>query len=291
MKITDLLDEHHIQYKTAGQHHHVCDGWVGIDCPMCSPGAGKYKLGFNLTSRTFTCWSCGVQDRVEILEALTDLSRKEAARLFGQLEGQSGPRKIKPRGTLTPPKGVSGLHPSHERYLKSRGFDPGELVRLWGLQGIAQAPRLSWHLYIPIIYQGVELSWTTRKITETGKYHNAKPDEEAYPAKSLLYGEDYCRHTVIICEGPADVWRVGPGAVATMGVLFTKAQLAKLAKYPRRAICFDSDRAGRERASRMSDALCPFDGNTFVVTLDASDPGSAKDSEIKRLRKWLFKER
>ena len=37
--------------------------------------------------------------------------------------------------------------------LKKRGFNPSDIQRLWGVQGIAIASKLSWRLFIPITYQ------------------------------------------------------------------------------------------------------------------------------------------
>jgi len=102
--------------------------------------------------------------------------------------------------------------------------------------------------------------------------------------KSVLYGVDYIRHAAVVVEGPADAWRVGPGAVATFGVVVTPDQLARLARFPVRVVCFDSDPPGRARAAKLVSALAPFPGKTYDVVLDAEDPGSATPKEIKKLR-------
>jgi DNA primase len=196
---------------------------------------------------------------------------------------------VKPRGKLVEPFGVEPLRMSHRDYLLTRDFDPDEIVRLWQVQGLGMmGPRhLRWRLYVPIMQNGERVSWTTRSINPetTRRYVGAKAEEEAVPKGEILYGEDYCRHSVVVCEGPTDVWRIGPGAVATLGVAFTQAQVARLSKYPVRAVCFDSDPEAQKRAKKLCDALLPYPGRTSIVTIDAKDPASMKPHEVRQIRR------
>ena len=105
--------------------------------------------------------------------------------------------------------------------------------------------------------------------------------------KELLYGEDYCRGSVIIHEGPTDVWRTGPGAVALLGTGFTDAQVLRLSHYGLRIVCFDSEPAAQRRANKLCSLLDGFPGETINVVLDSKDPGSATPKEIAKLRKLL----
>lgn len=92
-------------------------------------------------------------------------------------------------------------------------------------------------------------------------------------------------HAVVIVEGPADAWNVGPGAVALFGVGYTPQQVAALAQYPVRVVCMDSDSEGRAAAERLCSELSIFPGDTYRVELDADDPGSASKREVRKLRK------
>jgi hypothetical protein len=107
------------------------------------------------------------------------------------------------------------------------------------------------------------------------------------PHRNLLYGEDYCRHTILVHEGPLDVWAVGPGATATCGTEFSPAQIRRIARYPRRGICFDSEPAAQTRARRLAAQLSLFPGETDLIKLDANDPGSAGAKELAELRGYL----
>ena len=138
---------------------------------------------------------------------------------------------------------------AHKRYLRERGFNPKEIHQLWLIGGIGLAAKLAWRLFIPFIFDGKPVSWTTRAIgvSKRQKYISASPEQETVPHSELLYGEDYCRHSVVVCEGPLDAWAIGPGAVAVCGLVVTDAQVDRIAAYPVRAVCFDAEPAARLR--------------------------------------------
>ncbi len=262
-------------------------GWV-FDCPACSPGAGKWKLGINENSLACHCWTCG---RVSLLAALASVSGRRESELRPLVERLRGSRKPleavkRGRGVLVVPKGVGPLLGAHKKYLEGRGFCPDGLERVWGVQGIGHAPRLSWRLWLPVTLGGRVVSWTTRSVGGAKqRYVSARPDEEEWPHKSLLYGADLCHHAVVVTEGPFDAMRVGPGAVATFGTSVSRAQVVRMLKFPVRVVCFDAEPAARRAAESLCATLGTFPGRTVRVELDAPDPGSAEDSEIKQLRK------
>lgn len=177
------------------------------------------------------------------------------------------------------------LLPIHKEYLEKRGFNSAELKRLWRLKSIGLASKLAWRIFIPIHFNNETVSWTTRKIGDNGaRYISAKSTEEIVSAKTLLYGEDYIQQSLIVCEGPTDAWRIGPGAVATMGISYTKEQVSRISKYPQRVICFDSELEAQKRARKLCNDLESFPGKTLNVVLDSKDPGSASYEEIQELR-------
>jgi hypothetical protein len=180
------------------------------------------------------------------------------------------------------------LNNCHKLYLLRRGFDPDVLQEQWELEGIGRhGGDLSWRVYIPIIFRGERVSWTTRAIGEKVKhrYLSASAEQEAYNHKELIYGIDHCRHSIVAVEGPADAWNVGPGAGCLFGIDFTPAQVLLLSQFPIRIICFDSSPDAQRRAEELCEQLAPFHGSTKRVELDAEDPGKAKPREVKALRK------
>lgn len=291
MNVVEVLQELGINFKRAGEHHHVSgQGWLGTDCPNCSPGSGKYKLGIREDTGHTSCWTCG---HVDLLEALRELSGRPTSGIIELLSGLDRYRikkQEKVGGKLKLPDGLVWgelrMMPLHRGYLERRGFDVRKLIEFWKLGSIGLAARLAWRIFVPIHLGGKVVSWTTRSVADKGvRYVSAPADCEEVPAKHLLYGEDHVRHGVIVCEGPADVWKIGPGAVATMGIGWTREQLLRISRFPVRAICFDSEPLAQERAKKLCLALEPFCGTTMRVELDAKDAGSAGGGEIRKLRK------
>jgi DNA primase len=288
MQFTDLLDKHGIKYETEGRH--CRPGWVQLACPFCGGGSDPTKpyLGYNLARGFSNCWNCGPHSAISLLMKLTGLRASEASKLLDRVDSIRELQEVV-RGKLEIPKGVKPMLKAHRKYLRERGFDPNEIEDRWKVQGIGINARLKWRLFIPIQYRGKTVSWTTRSISHNAKtrYISASLTEEAIPHKSLLYGEDRCRHTIIVHEGPLDVWRMGPGAVATMGTGVSAAQVVKMAGYARRIICFDNEPAAQERARELCDSLEVFDGETINVQIDAKDVAEASEKEIRKLRKLV----
>ncbi|MDE2095770.1 MAG: hypothetical protein KGL39_00815 [Patescibacteria group bacterium] len=290
MFITEILDELNIPYKQPGEHHHVTTGWINIDCGTCSPQSGHFRLGINIAGGYCSCWVCGSK---KLPQALAESAGLPLGKCIDSCKGlrldtEINRDSIKPRGTLILPYGLGPLLPIHRKYLRSRGFDPTQLEKLWRIQGIGLAAKHAWRLFIPIIYQNETVSWTTRKATETGtspRYITASPGEEAISAKELLLGEDYVHHAIAIVEGPADAWAGGPGTVATLGIAYTKAQVRRMTKYPKRTIVYDTEPLAQERAKQLCAELEAYPGTTQNVVLDAKDLGSASKKEIALFRR------
>jgi DNA primase len=177
--------------------------------------------------------------------------------------------------------------PVHRKYLSNqRRLDPDEIAQLWGVQGIGLAAEYAWRLWIPVYHFGEVVSWTTRAIGTGMRYLHAPPEQESVPIKSVLYGSDLVRHAVIICEGPIDAWTIGPGAVATCGLGYTREQLIKLSQFSVKVVCFDSEFQAQKRARRLARQLQVFPGETYVVELQTGkDPNEADRREIMELRK------
>jgi len=285
VNITSLLSELKIPHRTSG-HEHVRDGWVGIDCPWCSQGLGRYRLGINLSRGYANCWKCGSKRLVDVLIAVTDLSAGEVLRLLSDV-GWERVKRTEVKGRLLLPSGLGDLGPIHRRYLRQRGFDPDVIASLWGIRGIGLSDTFSWRIWIPITRFGEVVSWTSRSIGERAvRYVTAKPEEESVPAKHVLYGADLARHAIIICEGPLDAWAVGPGGVATLGLAFTRHQVVEMGRFPVRVVCFDSESDAQDRAGELAKMLKMLPGDTFVAELESGkDAASADPEELRDLRK------
>src|SRR3990167_3422144 len=286
MKLEEVLDDLGIPYLQEGGHHHARPGWIQIDCPFCGPGSHRFHMGYHLTLRYCNCWRCGSHHLVKVLEAL-GLARDKAWEVHRSVDTDFAIKRERTRISLKIPAGIGPLGPSHVRYLRGRGFDPEEISKTWKVQGIGLSPRLAWRIYIPVIHQGAQVSWTTRAIGDrvTQRYISASAEEEAINHKSVVYGADFCHHSIVVVEGPIDAWAVGPGAGALFGTGFSIAQVRKIAQFPRRIICLDSSPDAQERARELADQLSVFPGVTENVVLDGKDPAEAPKNEIRLLRK------
>lgn len=282
MTIQELLKDSRIDFLESG-HHHCRPGWVQIkECPFCH--SANYHLGFSLAAKFFACWKCGGHQGRATLARLGVDRDKAQALLKGAGRAEWSETK---RAELKEPGGRIDLLPAHRRYLKGRGFDPDEVQRIWKVEGIGLAARLSWRLYLPIIERGERVSWTTRAIGDKveQRYISAAADQEALSHKQLVYGLDYCFHAAVIVEGPIDAWAIGPGGAALFGTAFTAGQVARLARIPYRYIVFDSSTDAQVRARSLCCSLSCFPGTTELIELDAKDPGSASARELSLLRK------
>lgn len=287
MTLTEFLSENNVSFQEAG-HRHVTTGYVGVDCPRCSPNSQKYKLGIREELNGASCWTCGRIGVLEALVELTGLTYPQVKEAIG--ERQEAVEREERRGRLRMPSGVGPLQKPHRKYLEGRGFDPDELAATWGIGGIGIAAKLSWRLFIPVEdVTGKVVSWTTRTIWPDGepRYKGAAADEEEVDRKDLLYSEKYCRHAVCVCEGPTDVWRIGKGAVSTMGVVVTRSQILRISRFPVRLICFDNERDAQRRAWDLCKQLEPYPGVTYNISVDAKDAADASPKEVQAIRRML----
>lgn len=291
--ITEILDEHNVDFVGYGEHHHASPGWVNVDCPHCGM-SGKFRLGLALTGRSANCYVCGVFKIWEVLPQVLGLTRAKAYPVISSIVPSEGLR-VERRTLVDLPETVElDSIPGYMRYLKDRGFDhPESLALLWGLKGTPLHSRLKWRIFIPIHDPDFRLvSWTTRTIgNKRQRYISASPFEESYPHKHLLFGEHLIanRERVIITEGPFDAMRIGPGAVATFGLAITPAQVERIKQYARRHIMFDGSRDAYNRALKLEHELQSLKGSTWIVKLnDGVDPGSLTTEQAEQFREQFL---
>ncbi|MCL2648188.1 MAG: hypothetical protein FWD61_14455 [Phycisphaerales bacterium] len=134
-------------------------------------------------------------------------------------------------GPCTP---LDQLDPSHSAcaYLAGRLYDPVMLGKFYGVSYCLDSRyTLARERIVAPIYLNRELrGWQARYIGELTK-EQAKTTpkwwSDPHMKKSmLLYNYDNARkfRTVVIVEGPGDVWSFGPMAVATFGTSFSERQ-------------------------------------------------------------------
>lgn len=283
----EILRIHNVPRAPHG-HQHSRPGWVNIDCPDCTPNSRRWRLGFNLRHRYFSCWACGYREPTGTIAAVAGISRAQAREILEGMPSDRTRYEGPVRGKLVIPPGVTDLLPCHRDYLWGRGFDPDALVALWGLRGIGMAVRLAWRVWIPYHHNGEVVSWLTRGITDHARHRSAEASEEVLDHKTLLYGADHARHAVAIVEGATDTWAIGPGAVGLCGIGYKREQVVRLAEYPIRVVCFNTERSAQNRAKKLCRELSVFPGETHNLTFtfkDAAETMTKKPEELDYVRK------
>lgn len=291
MNIRELLQELNIPVAPES-HRHATTGWVNIDCPYCSPGTNKCRLGIPKGNPWIgNCWACGRVRIDKILHNLGCGSLKKARAILGQVKGDRLLNdRFKATGKLEMPKGSGKLQSRHRKYLEKREFNPKEMEDLWDIQGVGISTEYQWRIVIPITLNGKIVSWTTRACDDKSKnkYMTAPPSREAIHHKDILYGLDHAHgDTVLVVEGPTDVWRIGPGAVCTFGTSWTESQMALLRNYRRRYILFDPETMAQRLASKLFHRLNNYNGETGLVSVSDwdGDIGDLRYQDVAALRK------
>lgn len=277
-------------------HRHCHTGWVQFHCPFCSSGTHGFHLGWNIATGVFHCWRCGQVSRAKIFEALLGANARQilkAYQVMGIASRRIAPVEIIAPSTLELPLDYGSLLDVHKRYLESRGFEPEHIKRLWEVGGVGRGGgQWSWRLLIPFMdCKGAWVSYQGRSIASDAKgvkYLTLANELSIIPPKCLLYGEHLVpADTVVVVEGVMDAWRLGPGAVALLGVGYTDVQAGKLLAYKNRFILFDPDGPGQRAAKELAAWLSPHGGNTEILSGFDSDPGDMSSGEVADIRSEL----
>ena len=287
MSFKEILEEYDVPIAPSS-HHHSTRGWIQFDCPWCGKESQSYHMGYNIGNGYANCWRCGMHDLIGTLQELLNITYGKAKKLVKGIDGVREETEPEKKKQLILPPNITRLQTAHKNYLRERGYNYKKLERLWGIQGIGMSSRLSWSVFIPIIHQGKTVSWITRAIgSKRVRYIGAGEDEELVSKKDVLYGGDYARRAIIIVEGTFDVWRIGPGAVATFGTAVTNKQILEMVKHEKRYVCFDKEKEAQVRAKKLIEKLAVFPGNTYNITLDSKDADESSKEDIKTLRGLL----
>lgn len=279
-----LAIDHRIPIIEEG-HHHTHQGWIQTHCPFCAGGRGGWHLGFSTDTGIFSCWRCG---SLKTLDVLSQLLRSDAAGRAAMGKYQTGPVGRKrvsreERQKAVPPPEMEELAPQHRKYLQSRKFRPDHLVKTWGLKCTRHLSlEWNWRLVFPIQNcLGDTMAYCGRSIHPDvrPKYKMSHKEEMRGNPSALLYGIQHIEDKVVVVEGPADVWRLGPGAVAVLGIDWKKEQALTLSGIPHRIIMFDADNKAQRKALQLAEWLNVFDGVTELISEIPTDPGNLTQPE------------
>ena len=264
--IPQLLKDYHVPITEEGKN--VSGGWITVRCPFCEDTSNH--LGYNLAEGYFNCWRCGGHHINKVISTLLEVPesiimpvlKQYSLRPEAKQEKQTK-QKVK---SVKLPYHTGPLEQKHKEYLWGRNFDADLLVQRHNLQATGNTGDYKFRIIAPIYYNKILVSYQGRDITNKSQipYKACAAIDELMPHKHCLYGFGHAKKdSIVIVEGIADVWRMGPGSVATFGIGFTLKQIQLLKYFKKRFILFDSDPQAQEQATKLGNLLSCFTGETY----------------------------
>ena len=194
-------------------------------------------------------------------------------------------------GVLEWPGGTLPMQPYHRQYLANRGFDPSFLETKYGLMGTINAGSYAARVMIPILWQGVMVSFQGRAIQKgiEPKYKTCTKVKELIAHEDILYNYGNAGDIGIVVEGVFDVWRLGDGAVATFGTSMDRSspQITLLLRFRKVFVMFDSEPPAQRKARWLRDQLSALGVEAANVVLGSGDPGEMTQIEANLLKEKL----
>lgn len=297
-----FIKDHRIEYTTS--HQKCTTNHVNVHCPFCI-GSANYHLGIHLTDKVANCWRCGGHSVEEYVKTMLNCSWAQAyyiANSYDVIGVSQHIAKRKEVVNVSPqkfklPAGVQPLTDNHRLYLKGRRYNDRLIERVWDIKSGGVIGDFKNRIIIPIYYNGIMVSYQGRKTSKTAdddknpKYRTCEKDKEVVFHKSILYGLDKSiGDTVVVVEGVTDVWRLGPGSVATFGINYKYKQMQLLTSFKKVYILFDSEPTAQAQAAKLADDIS-FISNAEVYIVDTetgNDPGSMIQVEADELMRDLL---
>lgn len=291
--VISFLEAKEIEFKTSGSN--TTKGWAQLNCPFCHDPS--FHLGVNLSSGLFHCWVCSQKGGSnKLIKELLSVNYYEAEKIIAEFDTDKEieEEKIELKSKLeVPSEFTTELLDLHRQYLIGRKFNPDFLQNKYGIMAAYQTGRFAYRIMIPVLLNGELVNFTGRDVTglQKSKYMHMHNSEAVLPMKNILYNLDSVKDKIIIVEGVTDVWRIGDGSAAMMGVEYTSQQLNLLLEkeLSEAYILFDNDFAGKNKAEKLGNILSTFIPHVEVIHLNnAKDPGELSDSEALELKKSIF---
>lgn len=292
--IVGYLKTKGIPFYTEGKN--VSPGWIGIKCLWC--GDKSNHLGINLKSKIIKCWKCkhkgSVLNLVQKLELCSWSEAEKIAENYFEYYIPEAPSSFKPKikpEDVIPKEVLKDPLEIHTNYLKSRNFNPSEIIREYKILFTHHRGRLKFRIVIPIIMDHLVVGYTARDVTEKAelRYISSGKDEYLVDPDSVFYNIDTVSDAAIVVEGCTDVWRMGPGACATLGTEFNNHHIfALLQKGVKRVFwLYDSESEAQALAEKGANMLSVVVPHVEKICLEEGDPGSLSPEEAMYLKRQL----
>ena len=295
--VKEYLDNRGVGYDESGKN--VQDGWIGVQCLWCDDESNH--LGIDLERKGINCFRCPVKGTIiKLIMRVDNCSFAESLRVVKKFSHISALTDRRSLGPEQMPQSVTRLELDalaenellklHHDYLASRNFDPQYIFDKYQLRCNGPLGNFNLRLIIPFYERKRLVTFTTRDVTGKARIpyiHCAKLKSILHP-KDTLYNIDTVEDTALVLEGVTDVWRMGDGAVATMGDKWTAKQLTLLKNLKRCFILYDTEDEAQENAERLAYNLSITVPDVHVLGLEEGDPADISPDDAKSIRKEIF---
>jgi len=293
------LQDRDVPYLTQGKN--VSKGWIEINCPFCGDDP-SFHLGINLSSKRLHCWRCGHRgSALELIRGWERCSWNEAeeilkqyrAVVFEDQEKESENQTEERKRNLCLPSGiVEELPDRHRAFLEQKGFaQPDRIVSDYHLLACNELGEYKFRIIIPIYQNDLLVNYTGRAVIEwmTPKYKTCPNSEAITPLKQCVYNLHSTQDSALIVEGPLDVWKIGSGSVALMGMEWSLHQVAKIVNRGLRriAVMFDGEQAANRKAHKLAHFLASFVSEVEVLEIEKGSPHDLSSGEVEEVRREL----
>lgn len=260
--------------------------WINIRCPLCADSADHGR--FHTQSGKYHCWRCPGAAPQKVIQTLLSTSYAKSKELWDSYHGVQDivfeEDKVEHVSYIKIP-GTS-LQGQHKLYLKDRGFVPEHLESIWKIRGTGITGEWRNRLIMPFFHNGKPLTFQSRSV-RVKDYKCLAPAASVRSMKELLYGEWLMPSfkQIGVCEGPFDIYRMGPGFVATCGIGHTEHQVQRLLQYGIIYIVYDPEPGAQERAEELGKDLAAFGKHVEIIDIEGKvDPGALPEEKAMKIR-------
>lgn len=236
-----------LEIDSAGEYYRV-------NCPYCGDSRGRlwinhlYGVEDDVTnSRNLWLAICYNEDCLSTSGRPQELYERVYGFKNAKLRGQKpiinkgtvedeALKLVKPPGLLLPLDQIQ-INDKVINYIRDRNWSVEELQTTYNVSYVLNAESDFYmaqdRLFIPVIMNSILVGWQCRypadldwKTARMPKYYN-RPN---MPRRLMLYNFDQAKKFpfVVVCEGPTDVWNVGPYSVAAFGKHISAQQIKLL---------------------------------------------------------------
>lgn len=299
--IISYLDNRGIRYWTSGRN--VQRGWVNVTCPFCGDHSysGNNHLGVDLKTNLFNCWICREKGSVlKLVVSLDHCTYERAENILRSFQlnivldndiAEYKTTKVDRGGfdPVLPQECSDEFLELHLRYLRSRNFDPNYLIPKYKLKATHNLGEWKFRIIAPVFIDNRLVTFATRDVTgKSGQPHKSCPDERSIiPIKHCLYNLNTVKKKIIVCEGIADVWRIGDGSVSTFGYGYIPEQVELIVQMmvSECFILFDAESEADDIAEEIAAKLKLYIDHVEIVELDDGDPADMKEDDVRAMRR------